>query len=132
MTKEKGNLMVPTANRPYQALPNLPSVGFKPMHSMAKPQVWSAVIRIKAGEMLPGRRHTGLCEMLVVRGSGNYMAGQQFGGGDYLREVAGDYEQIKSHDDLVLFVTHHGSCSFLDQDRSPVFELNYRTVAETL
>ena len=100
------------------------------MHLLDGPTVWSAVISVDAGTNLPSRRHSGLCEILVVHGSGHYASGQEFSEGDYLRETAGDYEPIKADKRLELFVTHHGNCIFLGSDGSDAFSIGPKAIIE--
>jgi len=109
------NFMVPTENRAYKSIEALPGVGFKPMNILSSPSVWSATLRIEKGQSLPGRRNTNLCEYLVVKGSGQYATGEAFQHGDYFREVEGTYGSIVAAEEVVLFVTNHGSTQFLEE-----------------
>ena len=86
----KMNFLVSTADRSYLPLDALPGVGIKPMNTLDKPRVWSAIVRVDARGELPKRQHTALCEMLVIGGTGKYATtGEGFSEGDYLREMAG-------------------------------------------
>ena len=119
------NFMVPTENRPYLPLTNLPGIGFKPMNMKEDTRIWSAVMRIEAGACLPKRLHDGLCEVFVVRGHGNFADGGAFQRGDYVREDGGDYDEITAKSELVVFFTHHGTCSFRDDVGETLLEMNH-------
>jgi hypothetical protein len=116
-----GIFMIPTADALYVPIEGMSGVGFKPMNTFDDLGIWSAVIRVEAGQVLPARSNTALCECLVVRGSGRYAGGQVFVTGDYLRETVGDFERIQAQDELVFFVTHHGACHYANADGSTCF-----------
>ena len=125
-----GNYLVPTADRPYVSVEGLSGVGFKPMNTIDQLGIWSAVIRVEAGQTLPARRNTALCEFLVIEGSGRYADGRNFVAGDYLREGVGDYGLIEAQDDLVLFATHHGDCTYVKLDESIGFVARVESITE--
>lgn len=109
---DNGNFMIPTENKPYTAVEGMPGVGIKYMSRDVVPGIWSAVIRVAAGQSLPSHKNVGLCEMLVIAGQGSYSNNERFAEGDYLRETSGSYNQIEADNDLVIFVTHHGHWTF--------------------
>ena len=129
---ESSNFMVPTAHRPYTAVETMAGVGFKPMNTLEEQGIWSAVIRVEAGQTLPARHHTALCECLVVLGSGRYESGQSFASGDYLREENGVYEPLHAKDELVFFVTHHGVCRYVGTDESTQFVAEVESIQKML
>ena len=129
---KKSNFIVPTANRPYLAVEGLPGLGFKPMNTIDMPRIWSAVIHIEAGEFMPKRHNTGLNEIMVVSGKGRYFAGQRFEGGDYLRETLGDYAPIEALEELILFITHHGECSFMKDNGEKIFTVSCETISKMI
>ena len=124
------NFMVPTENRPYLSLPNLPGIGLKPMNIKEETTVWSAVMRIETGACLPKRQHEGMCEVFIVRGHGNFFNGKAFQNGDYLREEDGEFEKITAKSQLVVFFTHHGTCRFLDDNDEVLLEMNHMIKTE--
>ena len=124
--------MVPTAHRPYTAVETMAGVSFKAMNTLEDQGIWSALIRVEAGQTLPARHHSALCECLVVQGSGSYDSGQTFAGGDYLREESGEYGIIHAKDELVFFVTHHGVCRYVGADRSTQFVAEVESIQKML
>ncbi|NVO57944.1 hypothetical protein HW561_19275 [Rhodobacteraceae bacterium B1Z28] len=121
------NFMVPTENRPYRSIKELPGVGLKPMNIKEDTPIWSAVMRIEAGACLPVREHKDLCEVFVVRGHGKFADGSVFQRGDYVREENGTFDKITANSELVVFFTHHGTCQFLDDEQNPLLEMSHMT-----
>ncbi|WP_371171186.1 cupin domain-containing protein [Aliiroseovarius sp. 2305UL8-7] len=121
------NFMVPTENRPYLPLANLPGIGLKPMNIKEDTPIWSAVMRIESGACLPKRQHDGMCEVFVVRGNGTFADGTAFQRGDYVREENGEYDKITAKSELVVFFTHHGTCRFLGDDEKVLLEMDHMT-----
>ena len=118
MTNNDGNFLVPTANRSFVSLDALSGIGLKTLNTIDDTTIWSTILRIDKGATLPSRNHTGLCEMLVIEGRGHYESGDVFGGGDYLREDIGDYGVITAEETILLFITHHGVCTFSLADKT--------------
>jgi len=117
------NFLVPTADSPFVSVDALPGIGLKVLNTIDALAVWSTILRIEEGATLPQRAHSGLCEMLVIKGRGRYASGNAFGGGDYLREQIGDYEAVTADETIELFITHHGICTFVMSDQVPVYVL---------
>ena len=130
--EDNSNFMVPTASRAYHYIESITGVGFKPMNVLGHPSVWSTTVLIKKGHSLPLRENTSLCEFLVISGQGKYTSGQAFGEGDYFRETKGEYEQIEAIEDVVLFLTNHGSTSFFDGERNVIWNANSNVISELL
>lgn len=127
--KENSNFMVPTASRAYHMIEQMSGLGFKPMNVLEHPKVWSSTVLIKKGHSYPLRDNTGLCEYMVISGQGKYASGQLFNTGDYFRETKGKYEQIEAIEDVVLFLTNHGSTSFLDEKENEIWNVNSHIIS---
>ena len=51
-----------------------------------------------------------------IKGRSSYTQGSDFSAGDYIRENANTYPPMEAEEESILFITHHGTCRFLNQD----------------
>ena len=101
---------------PYRSVETLPGVEIKTLNVKDKVGVWSVFVRLQPGSSLPAHQNDAMCEMFVIKGRGSYTQGGDFSAGDYIRENASTYPPMETEEESILFITHHGTCRFLNQD----------------
>lgn len=118
---ELQNFIISPDRLPGIRVKSVPGVELKVLKVQERPGIWSALVHMEPGSCLPVHQNSDMCEMYVIKGKGCYSQGGVFGAGSYIRENAGSYGQMEAEEEVLLFLTHHGVCTFLNQDGSVMF-----------
>jgi len=113
---ELQNFIISPERLPDIRVKTLPGVEIKIFNIDEKLGIWSVLVRIEPGSFLPAHQNSDMCEMYVIKGKGCYTQDGVFMAGGYIRENAGAYAQMGAEEEVMLFMTHHGACTFLNQD----------------
>lgn len=94
----------------------LPGVEIRVLNIAEKLATWSVWVRMAPGSFLPAHRNSAMCETYVIKGKGRYAQDGAFAAGGYIRENAGAYARMEAEEETLLFITHRGTCTYLNQD----------------